>query len=467
MPININYQPFRLQKNVHDSKHRIRTVAFGRRSGKSIMALIEGLCMSTDAVKLGVTKPRGFIAAPTNEMLRENWYTANTLLKEAITKSQISEHRLSLGIYGIIDFKSTEAQGGATRGGGYDWGVLDEAARIPKDAWEGDMRPSLSDRFGRALIISTPTGLNWFYDMYRLGQEDDPDFMSWHASTLDCWRSRFTHKPELLKQYEKEWELLKRSTSESVFREEYMAEFLAGEGQHFTLKDGLYRGSLRSAVPGNHYIAGVDVAAKEDWMVTAIIEIESQQLVGLIRSRHKDWSIQKSISMSLIRQYPQCLTYIDSTGVGDPIAQDYRDAGINAMDVIFTPKMKKELVENLTIAIEQCYLGIPKEKQTQWLIDELQCYEAIKSASGIIRYQAPEGKHDDGVTALMLACRGLQGQWKQPMSIDNVENKPWYETDDPWKHLDYEHKLKQYRNRFPTDLIPAHPTDLAWSKFNG
>lgn len=462
MPIHINYKAFRLQKIVHASQHRIRTVAFGRRSGKSLMALIEGFCMSSDAVKKGIVKPRGFIAAPTNEMLRENWYTANTLLKEAITKSQISEHRLTLGIYGYIDFKSTESQGGATRGGGYDWGVLDEAARIPKSAWEGDMRPSLSDKFGRALIISTPTGLNWFYDMYQRGQTGDPDFMSWHASTLDCWRSRFEHRPELLKKYEAEWDMLKRSTSESAFREEFMAEFLAGEGQHFTLKDGLYRGILRPAVAGNHYIAGVDVARKEDWMVTIIIEVESQQVVGLIRSRHKDWSIQKAISMDLIDQYPQCTTYIDSTGVGDPIAQDFRDAGVNAWDVIFTPRVKGELVENLTVAIEQCYLGIPKESSTQWLIDELQSYEAVKQPSGAIRYQAPEGRHDDGVTALMLACKGLQGSWKSPKPILELEK----EANDPWKELAYEHRMKSYHNRFPKELIPASPNDIGWSKYN-
>ena len=133
------------------------------------------------------------------------------------------------------------------------------------------------------------------------------------------------------------------------------------------------------------------------------------------------------------------------------------------MDVLFTPKVKSELVENLLIALEQTYLGIPQEQATHWLIEELRQYEATRMPSGVVRYGAPEGRHDDGVTALMLAAWGLNGQWRHPQA-EEVITPHWWDRDDPWAWLDYEHRVKSFRTRFPNSRLPMHPTDLAWSK---
>lgn len=466
--MEIPYRAFPLMAAIHASPARFRVVCCGRRGGKSKMANTEGFCMSLDAARRGVTKPRGVIVAPTNAMLRENWWDFTQTMKAAIQQTVISELRVDLGVLGQVDFKSTESQGGAGRGAGYDWAVLDEASRIPPDAWESDIRPALSDRQGRALMISTPRGLNWFYDLYQRGQPGsstaDSAFASWQATTLDCWRSRFATQPEQLAAAEAEMALIQRTTSESKFREEYGAEFLAGEGQLFSLKPGLWRGTLREAVPGRHYVAGVDVARKDDWMVTAILEVESQQLVGLTRSRHQDWALQKAASLALLDRFPGVLTYIDSTGVGDPIAQDFRSAGVNAMDVLFTPKVKSELVENLLVAIDQTYLGLPETADTAWLVEELRQYEVQRQPSGALKYGAPDGRHDDGVTALMLACWGLKGNWRTPNLAEVVQPKWWERTDNPWEHLAYEQRVAAFRRRFPHQPVPQHPTDWSWTR---
>ena len=461
--VELPYAPYPLTAAIHQDATRIRIVCFGRRGGKSLMAMMCGIQMSSEAKQAGQVQPRGIIVAPTNKMLRENWYAAQTMLKLLIATSIVSEQRLLLK-YGLgqIDFVSTESQGGAGRGAGYDWAVLDEAARIPKDAWESDLRPALADRRGRALIISTPLGLNWFYDIYQQGQQNDPALKSWHASTWECWASRFQTQPDQLHAYHQEWEFIQRTTSESKFQEEYLAEFLSGEGQLFHLKPDLFRGHLREAVPGHHYIAGVDVARKDDWMVTAIIEVESQQLVALARSRHQDWSLQKAVALGLLDRYPRCLVHVDSTGVGDPIAQDLRKAGLNIIDVCFTPKTKSELVENLLTAIDQTSLGIPQQTETAWLIEELRQYECLRQPSGALKYGAPEGRHDDGVTALMLAAIGMVGEWRQPQPASH--KRPWWEREDSHQErLQYEEDIRRFARRFPQLPVPVGPTDLAWT----
>lgn len=467
-PVTIPYRAFPITASIHeDRESRIRVVCLGRQSGKSYFSLAEGFCMSVDAYQRGDASPRGIIVAPTNKMLRENWAMAEAMLASVITRTQQTDHRLELGPLGAIEFISTESQGGAGRGGNFTWAVLDEASRIPQSAWESDLRPALAVRRARVLIPSTPNGLNWFYDIYTKGCEGLDGVRSWHATTLDCWRSRFAHDPTRLADMEAEFALIRRTTSEEKFRQEYLAEFLSGEGQLFHLKPALYRGVLRDAVPGRHYLAGVDVARKEDWMVTAVIEVESQQLVGLVRSRHQDWSLQKAVCLNLLRRYPSPLTQVDSTGVGDPIADDLRRAGVNVMDVVFTPNRKSELVENLLMAIDQCYLGVPEQAETRWLIEELQQYQCVRHPSGTLRYGAPEGRHDDGVTALMLAAWGLQGQWQTPPD-ERPAAAPWWEQEgSDWERIAYEERVREFARRFPLHRLPVHPTDLAWTLMTG
>ena len=38
----------------------------------------------------------------------------------------------------------------------------------------------LIDRKGWALLISTPRGKGWFYDLFRRGQGSDPQYASWN-----------------------------------------------------------------------------------------------------------------------------------------------------------------------------------------------------------------------------------------------------------------------------------------------
>ena len=98
--------------------------------------------------------------------------------------------------------------------------VLDECAFIKQDVWEKILRAALSDRKGRALFISTPSGRNWFYDVFKLGQREedeegyDEEWKSWHFTTQD----NETIDP-------KEIEAAKRTLSSFAFKQEYLSSF--------------------------------------------------------------------------------------------------------------------------------------------------------------------------------------------------------------------------------------------------
>ena len=458
--LKVPYQASALTLPIHHCPARFRVLDCGRRFGKSWLAIAEGSQMSQDVRNSQRRPALGMVVAPTYEMVEKDWKIARYLLAKVITQPWESRKTLELGSFGEIEFRSTDSQGGAGRGGGYDWMVLDEASRIPRAAWEEDLRPSLSDRMGRAVFLSTPNGRNWFYDLWRKGQQPDQTlYKSWKYSTIEGWRARAVETPELLAAYEREWDSIMAETSYRTLAQEYLAEFLEDEGSLWSLSKVL-RGLLRGAIPRRSYVAGIDVAHVNDWMVTVVMEAESKQLVGLHRSRYRDWSIQKAEARSLLRQYPQVRVLVDSTGLGDPIAQDLR-ADFEVEDVVFTPRKKQELVENLSVALDHGYIGLPDQDETQWLLDELRSYQEIKQPSGAIRYAAPEGQHDDGVTALMLACWGLRFELQQPAA--SLEPAPLRQVwEDPLAMLAYAKRITRWRRAYPMRAIPSHPDDLAW-----
>lgn len=96
----------------------------------------------------------------------------------------------------------------------------------PKEAWEGVIQPCIITRWskqrakaygaksaGRALIISTPKGYNYFYEMYNFQDTDD----RWRSYHFDYTMSPFLDQEEI--------ESLKGSLDPVEWASEYLASF--------------------------------------------------------------------------------------------------------------------------------------------------------------------------------------------------------------------------------------------------
>lgn len=385
--------PYNLQKEIEEDTHRFRVVSCGRRWGKSLMAMREAFNMLVHRyIKTG-RKQRGWVIAPTFPLVREDWLIAEELLKDAITRKQQTAMRMDFGPIGFLEFKSAEREDEGLRGAGLDCAVVDEASRVSKKSWEYGIRPSLADKQGRAIFISTPRGRNWFYEMWLQGK-DSHDTKSWQHPTKT--------NPYFPKE---EWEVIRLKTPKKVFEQEYMAEFLEDEASVFSNLSSCLRGHLEEPIEGKDYIFGWDLARTEDFTVGIGIRKDTRQVVYFSRHRETDWSLQKKLIKDVLKRYNNAKGLIDSTGVGDPIEQDLRKAGCRVEGFKFNNTSKQELIEQLIVAIEQGLIGIPPE---QILIDEVKAFGYEILPSGRIRYSAPEGLHDDCVISLGLAVWGIR-----------------------------------------------------------
>ena len=311
-----------------------------------------------------------------------------------------SELRIELINGSAIMFKSADNPDNL-RGEGLGRVVVDEAARVQRAVWEEVLRPAVSDTGGSVLFASTPKGKNIFFELYTRGQDPlQNQFKSWKFPTSD--------NPKVLPS---DIEQAKQSLPVDVFNQEYLAEFLENSAGVFRNLTACTTSALSDPVKGGLYHAGLDLARLTDFTVLTILDAAGRQ-VYIDRFNLLDWTIQKRRVIDAIVRYNNAELLLDSTGIGDPIFEDLRNAGLNVEGYKFTSESKGKLIEALMLAFEQAKISIISD-QTQR--NELDIYEYTMNRSGSVSYNAPDGYHDDCVIALALAWWKLshnRGEWR-------------------------------------------------------
>lgn len=438
--VYIPYEAFQEQREIEEHPARFRVVDCGRRWGKSTFGIKELFDMLRKRLISAGNDTRGWVVAPTYKLVKEDWDIALRLLDSLNPKVHGTDMWIEIQFKEgkvLIEFRSADSDDEGLRGAGLDAVLVDEASRVSKKSWEYGIRPALADRVGRGIFISTPKGRNWFYDIWVKGQHDDTgEWKSWKYPT----NTRPSFPPS-------EWKTIIDTTPENILKQEYLAEFLEDEASVFHNLRSCYRGELEGPVIGEEYVFGVDLARTYDWTVIVGIKKRTKQVVYFSRHKETDWSLQKELIKVVSQRYNRAKIRLDSTGVGDPIEQDLWKAGVPVAGYKFSNTSKQEMVEKLIVSIEQGLIGIPdpeKEPKLQVLIDEVKAFEYEMLPSGRVRYQAPEGLHDDCVIGLGLAVMGLTNLYVKPRIEPVIEKegtfKQWHNR---IKKTRYLHRLPQ------------------------
>jgi hypothetical protein len=134
-----------------------------------------------------------------------------------------------------------------------------------------------------------------------------------------------------------------------------------------------------------------------DW--TVCIALDAGGAVCRFERWQGPWQATIPRIVGLVGQTP---ALVDSTGVGDPVLEELQTAGrINYRGYKFSAPSKQQLMEGLAVAIQRREIRYPDGA----IVSELEAFEYAYTRTGV-RYSAPEGMHDDCVTALALAVAG-------------------------------------------------------------
>jgi phage FluMu gp28-like protein len=257
--------------------------------------------------------------------------------------------------------------------------------------------------------------------MFLRGLED-PDYKSFQFTSYEN-----TTIPE------EEWEGITKELPELIYRQEIMAEFIEGGGVVFRNVDQILTSQLKDAQAGVSYIMGVDLAKYEDFTVISVAEVDTKKLVYLHRFNQIDWNYQKDYIKQISQQYNGCICYIDSTGLGDPVAEDLMKNNVPIVPVRITSLSKSQIIQNLQLMIENKQIELLNDPE---LRKEFGAFAYELSPSGNLRYGAPSGFHDDIVISIALLAFGLGGLggatcvgFYTPMPGENQSESVWNEEE--------------------------------------
>lgn len=407
------------QAEIKKSNKRFKVLACGRRWGKSMLAKEEGLDRAINNAE------KVWFVSPTYNNVQTHWRDVKRIVGDLWTdrseQQKYMEFEREDGRVGSIAFKSGDRPDNLL-GEGLDYVIVDEAAYQDAELWQRVLRPTLSDREGEALLISTPNGtVNWFYSAYMMGQDPtNEEWGSWRYVTLDS--------PYITP---KEIEAARAELPDLRFRQEYLAEFISDAG-------GVFRGiekvalntTLEAPEPGRLYYAGIDWGRKNDFTVVSIFDDLGRQ-VAIERFTEIGFNIQIERVKALWDKWRFHRMYVEANSAGAPQVEALQQLGLPVTPVYMTNVLKVQLVERLASNIEQQRITLLNQKEIvngvpigELQIGEMLSYSMHRTHNGLnITYNAPKGWHDDIVVATMLANMQFE---KVVSSIIVVTSNPFY-----------------------------------------
>jgi len=302
-----------------------------------------------------------------------------------------SERMVTLPNGGTIQVKSADSPDGL-RGEGLDFVVIDECAFVREEAWTEALRPALADRKGSALFISTPKGRNWFWRLWH-----GADGKTWRAWRFTSYDNPFLDPAEI--------DAARDNLPERVFQQEFMAEFIEDSGGVFRrVMEAATAQGEDAATAGAEYVIGVDWGKHNDFTSLAVLNTGRRALVHLDRFNQIDYAVQLGRLRALVERFKPTAIIAEMNSMGEPLVEQLQREGLPVQGFQTTNASKTQAIDALALAFERGDLSIIPDPV---MVGELQAYEMERLPSGMVRYSAPAGLHDDTVMALALAWQGV------------------------------------------------------------
>lgn len=286
------------QETICNSDARFRVAVTGRRFGKTYVAIRE---LSRAAA---LPDQECLFLAPSYRMAKNLvWDQLKEKLKSLRWVDQTNEAELTIRLKSgsKIYLKGAESKD-SLRGAGYNFVALDEFQDMDPTVWTEVLRPTLSDKKGRALFTGTPRGVGSFsYEMYTMAQ-----------STADWASFKFTTAQGGNVSLD-EIEQARRDLDQKTFEQEYHATFNTYSGMvyyNFSREDSI-KAIDRSYTPEIH--CGIDFNV--DPLSVAIAVIQNHNILFIDELVMKG-SNTDDVCDELKRRYPtaRIIMYPDPAG---------------------------------------------------------------------------------------------------------------------------------------------------------
>lgn len=310
-------------------------------------------------------------------------------------------NRKELDLFGQkLDMRSADRPE-LIEGFAYKFIMLNEAGIILRNdyLYNNTILPMTIDFNPDFYVGGTPKGKGLFHQLATKAQ--DAANGKWQFFHFTSYDNPYMDRKEI--------DGLAAELPEAVRRQEIYAEFLEDVSAVFMKLEACAHARTAEPVFEKRYFLGVDLARLQDYTVLSVMDSDGNQ-VYMDRFKEIDWKLQRERVRFVSEKYNKAQIWVDATGVGDPIYEDLVNMGLDVQPYKFNNTSKKQLIQALMISLEQEKIRIlaRDEENGKVQFNEMVIFEYEMTSSGLIRYQAPEGYHDDCVIALSLSNWGVQ-----------------------------------------------------------
>lgn len=285
-----------------------------------------------------------------------------------------------------ILFRSAHSENNL-RGYAVNYMIIDEAAFVKRTTIEEIILPMLTVKGKKCLFLSTPKGKNWFWEYYQM------------APTLEGWaKFRFTAYDSPL--IDEEFiDNQKKILSDSAFAQEYLAEFVDSASIFQNISGVLKLKHQDRPIGGEKYWCGIDIGLLNDASVLSLINSDGDCITFFKWVETPVNQLLLNIE-EILRVWQPQRTQIEVNGVGEPIYQLLKDKIKGIYPWTTNNKNKSEIISNLVAAFKMNEIQLPDDPD---LRDELEAFQYKTSDTGVVRYAAGEGAHDDIIMSIAIA----------------------------------------------------------------
>ena len=383
---NPHYGQKKIIDGFADSSHKFGVVATGRQFGKSLLA--QNLMLYW-LLKNGNQK--GCWISPIYNQSKKVFQELSNTANAIITHSNKADLTMKFINGSTLQFLSAERYD-SIRGFSFSHLVVDEAAFIKEIAMQEAILPTLSALGKKCLIISTPKSKNWFFNAYLKGNTEGGDYISFRGISTD--------NPHISQSFIDEQ---RKSLPESIFKQEYLAEFSESGNDVFS---GVEVVSILSKwdEPNSNkrYFAGVDVGLQQDYSVCTIVD-ESGRVCFINRVNGTTYSEITNTFGSIFKRYKITGGYVEVNGVGLPIFEMLGKENKKLRQWFTTNDNKNTGIRGLIYDIQEGTLLLPSRDLFPHLYNELNSFSYKLGNNGQVSFGAVSGAFDDCVMSLMLA----------------------------------------------------------------
>lgn len=214
--------------------------------------------------------------------------------------------------------------------------ALDEASFIADYIWDdfqASVLPTISSsRNGKIIMVSTPNGLNHFYNIYKAGVLGENDFYSvklpWHLHPErdEKWKEGILRSGFSLQQFQQEYNCKFLGSSSQLIEADKLEELTPRE----PIDISHYSGALQiyeQPIEGEKYIIGVDPGkgSGNDYSVIQVLKIVSEyeiSQVAVFRSNYIKIDKLVDITIGISDFYNECEVMAESNDVGELFCSD-------------------------------------------------------------------------------------------------------------------------------------------------